>query len=202
MRANKVCTGASMSLDGYIAGPEETGFDKLFRWYSNGTVRVPTTRDDLTFTMSPVSVEAWRGTVERTGALVVGRRLFDLTSGWEGNHPIGCPVVVLTHQVPEDWPYEDAPFTFVTDGIESAVERAKKLAGPGRTVTVNGGTIARQCLDARLLDEVWIDLVPVLLGAGTPFFDQLKNVPVELEGPLSMAQGIGVTHLRYRVRYP
>ncbi|MFJ9031791.1 dihydrofolate reductase family protein [Streptomyces sp. NPDC102274] len=202
MRTNKVCTGASMSLDGYITGPEETGFDKLFRWYSNGSVRVPTARDDLTFTMSPVSVEAWRGTVRRTGALVVGRRLFDLTSGWEGNHPIGCPVVVLTHHVPEDWPYEDAPFTFVTDGIESAVERARELAGPGRTVAVNGGTIARQCLDARLLDEVWIDLVPVLLGAGTPFFDRLKNVPVELEGPLSMAQGIDVTHLRYRVRYP
>ncbi|MFI5755088.1 dihydrofolate reductase family protein [Streptomyces sp. NPDC051569] len=196
-----VHTSASMSLDGYIAGPGGSGFDRLFAWYGNGEVPVPTAQDDRTFTMSPVSAEAWHATVARTGALVVGRRLFDLTSGWGGNHPIGCPVVVVTHSVPADWPHRDAPFTFVTDGIESAVERAKALAGD-KAVGVNGGTIASQCLNARLLDEVWVDLVPVLLGGGTPLFDRLTHVPVELDGPLSIAQGTGVTHLRYRVRYP
>jgi dihydrofolate reductase len=110
-------------------------------------------------------------------------------------------VVVLTHKVPDGWPREDAPFTFVTDGIENAVAKAKELAGD-KVVGVNGGTIASQCLEARLLDEVWIDLVPVLLGGGTPFFDQLRNVPVELEGPVSVVEGVDVTHLRYRVRYP
>jgi dihydrofolate reductase len=91
------------------------------------------------------------------------------------------PVVVVTHSVPEGWPREDAPFTFVTDGIESAIEQAKAIAGD-KAVGVNGGMIARQCLDAGLLDEIRVDLVPVLLGGGTPFFEQLETAPVELEG--------------------
>jgi len=81
-----------------------------------------------------------------------------------------------------------------------AIEQAKALAGD-KVVGVNGGTIARQCLNAGLLDEIYVDLVPVLLGAGTPFFDQLKDAPVELEGPISVVEGTDVTHLRYRVRY-
>ena len=75
----------------------------------------------------------------------------------------------------------------MTDGIESAIEQAKALAGD-KFVVVNGGTIASQCLDARLLDEIWVDLVPVLLGGGTSFFDELKNAPVELEGPISISR--------------
>jgi dihydrofolate reductase len=108
-------------------------------------------------------------------------------------------VVVVTHSVPEGWPRDGAPFSFVTEGIEAAVEQAKSLAG-GKVVGVNGGTIASQCLNAGLLDEIWVDLVPVLLGDGTPFLDQLKAAPVELEGPISVVQGTDVTHLRYRVR--
>jgi dihydrofolate reductase len=195
----KVSTGASMSLDGYIAGPGETGFEHLFKWYGNGEVEVPTTQPEMTLRMSPASAEHWRRLVEDTGALVVGRKLFDSTGGWGGNHPMGRPVVVVTHSVPDGWPRPDAPFTFVTDGIERAVEQAKALAGD-RRVGVNGGTIASQCLNARLLDEIWVDLVPVLLGAGTPFFDHLKDAPVELEGPTSVVQGTDVTHLCYRVR--
>ena len=195
----RVCTGASMSLDGYIAGPQETGFEHLFKWYGNGDVVVPTTHEELTMRLSPASAEHFRTIIDTTGAIVVGRRLFDLTGGWGGNHPMGCPVVVLTHSVPDGWPREGAPFTFVTDGIEAAVERARELAGE-KVVGVNGGTIARQCLDAGLLDEIWVDLVPVLLGGGTPFFAELGRAPVELEGPISVVEGIEVTHLRYRVR--
>jgi dihydrofolate reductase len=102
--------------------------------------------------------------------------------------------------VPDGWPRADSPFTFVTDGIDSAIEKAKALTGE-KVVGVNGDTIARQCLNAGLLDEIWVDLVPVLLGGGTPFFDQLEDAPVELEGPTSVVQGTDVTHLRYRVRY-
>ena len=194
----KVFTGASMSLDGYISGPADTGFEHLFRWYGNGDVAVPTTHPDMTLQLSAVSAEHWRGLVASTGAIVVGRRLFDSTGGWGGNHPIGVPLVVVTHSVPDGWPREDAPFTFVSEGIEAAIEQAKALAG-GKVVGVNGGTIARQCLDAGLLDEIWVDLVPVLLGGGTPFFEQLGTAPVPLEGPVSVQEGTAVTHLRYRV---
>jgi dihydrofolate reductase len=196
---SKVFTGASMSLDGYISGPAETGFEHLFKWYGNGDVVVPTTKPDMTFRMSEASAAHFRSIIDNTGALVVGRRLFDSMGAWGGNHPMGRPVVVVTHSVPDGWPREDAPFTFATDGIESAIENAKALAGD-KVVGVNGGTIARQCLNAGLLDEIWVDLVPVLLGGGTPFFDRLKDVPVELEGPISVVQGTDVTHLRYRVR--
>ncbi|GAA3445045.1 dihydrofolate reductase family protein [Planomonospora venezuelensis] len=196
---SKVYTAASMSLDGFISGPGETGFEHLFAWYGNGDTAVQTANPEMTFHPSAVSAEHVRSLFEDTGALVVGRKLFDQTGGWGGTHPMDRPVVVVTHNVPEGWPREDAPFTFVTDGIESAVERAKAIAGD-RAVGVNGGTIARQCLDAGLLDEIWIELVPVLLGGGTPFFEQLGNAPVVLEGPVSVVEGTGVTHLRYRVR--
>jgi dihydrofolate reductase len=197
----KIYTGASVSLDGYIAGPEESGFEHLFKWLGNGDVVVPTTDPELTMRMTEVNADHWHGVVDMTGALVVGRKLFDLTNGWGGNHPMGRPVVVVTHQLPEGWPRDDAPFSFVTDGIEAAVERAMALAGD-KVVGVNGGTIASQCLDAGLLDEIWVDLVPVLLGGGTSYFSELRRVPVELEGPISVVEGADVTHLRYRVRYP
>jgi dihydrofolate reductase len=195
----KIFTGASMSLDGYISGPGETGFEHLFKWYDNGDVAVPTTKPDMTWHMSAVGAEHMRSLTDRTGALVVGRKLFDFTNGWDGNHPLGQPVVVVTHSVPDGWPREDAPFTFVTDGIESAIDQATALAD-GKAVGVNGGTIARQCLNAGLLDEIWVDLVPVLLGDGTPFFDELIGAPVELEGPVSVVEDRDVTHLRYLVR--
>jgi dihydrofolate reductase len=195
----KVFTGASMSLDGYISGPAETGFEHLFKWYGNGDVAVPTADPGMTLQMTAVSADHWRAVRDMTGAIVVGRKLFDFTNGWGGNHPLGVPVVVLTHSVPDGWPREDAPFTFVSEGIERAVEVAKELAGD-KVVGLNGGMIARQALDAGLLDEIWVDLVPVLLGAGTPFFSELAKAPVELEGPISNVQGTDVTHLRYRVK--
>jgi dihydrofolate reductase len=195
---SKIYTGASMSLDGYVSGPNESGFEHLFKWYSSGDVEVPTTKPEMTLRMTQVSADHWRAIIDMTGALVVGRKLFDFTGGWGGNHPMGLPVVVLTHMPPEDWP-ADTPFRFVTDGIEAAVATAKELAGD-KGVGLNSGRIASQALDAGLLDEIWVDLVPVLLGGGTPFFDQLGTAPVELEGPVSVAEGTDVTHLRYRVR--
>lgn len=196
---SKVVTGASMSLDGYISGPNESGFDQLFQWYGNGDIEIPTTHPELNFRVTEASADHLQTFIDMTGALVVGRKLFDFTDGWGGNHPLGRPVVVVTHSVPDGWPREDAPFTFVTDGIESAIDQAKKLAGD-RLVGVNGGTIASQCLNAGLLDEIWVDLVPVLLGDGTPFFDSLRGVPVVLDGPIENVQGNRVTHMRFTVR--
>ena len=125
----KVYTGASMSLDGYIAGYDGSGFDQLFQWYGNGDVSVPTADPGMTFSLTPESAAHWAAIREQTAVLVVGRRLFDFTNGWNGNHPLGLPVVVVTHAAPEDWAHPDAPFTFVSGGIEAAIARAQEIAG-------------------------------------------------------------------------
>jgi dihydrofolate reductase len=194
----KVFTSASMSLDGYVAGPAESGFDHLFGWYGNGDMEVPTAQPERTFRMTGTSARHFREILSRTGALVVGRRLFDLTNGWDGVHPLGVPVVVLSHRPPPEWVTGGSMFTFVSGGIGEAVRLARGIAGT-RDVGVNAGTVARQCLDAGLLDEIWVDLVPVLLGAGVPFFPELTAAPVELDGPM-VIEGDHVTHLRYTLR--
>jgi dihydrofolate reductase len=195
----KVITGATMSIDGYIAGPGESGFDLLFQWYGNGDVQVPTGHPDMTFRTSAASARHLKELNESLGALVVGRHLYDFVNGWGGRHPLDVTTVVLTHRLPADRPVADENFVFVTEGIEAAVAKAREIAGDSN-VGVNGGQMARQCLDAGLLDEVHVDLVPVLLGGGTPFFSELGTKPVQLEGPVSVVEGTGVTHLKYVVR--
>ncbi|HEV8423812.1 MAG TPA: dihydrofolate reductase family protein [Actinomycetes bacterium] len=190
----------SMSLDGFVADPSDQ-VGPLFDWYGNGEVEVPTAYPERwTFRTSAASARYLRESFDRVGALVAGRRLFDIGRWGEHGHPFGVPVFVVTHSVPEGWPRDDAPlpFTFVTDGVESAVEQAKATAGAGG-VGVAGPSIIQQCLNAGLLDEVRIDLVPVLLGEGIRYFDNLSNAPVALEGP-SVIEGTGVTHLIYRVK--
>ena len=198
----KVKTGATVSLDGFIAGPDDTGFDKLFKWYHAGDVEVPMPDSTAQVPASRVSAETaelMRREMDGWGALVVGRHLYDLTKGWNGRHPLGVTTVVLTHNPPPDRPRADENFVFVTEGIEAAVATAKEIAGD-KDVAVNGGQMARQAIEAGLLDEVGVDLVPVVLGDGTPLFADLNSGPLEFEGPYLEVQGIGVTHLRYRVR--
>ena len=195
----KVSTGATMSLDGYIAGPEESGFDLLFQWYDNGDVRLPSASPDV----PPPRISAASATLvkpewENAGALVVGRYLYDMTHAWGGRHPMDVTTVVLTHRRPADRQEDDENFVFVTEGIEAAVARARELAGE-KNVVVNGGQMARQCLEAGLLDEVGVELVPVLLGGGKTLFGELGSTPVRFEGPVTVVEGVGVTHLRYRV---
>ncbi|GGT63899.1 dihydrofolate reductase family protein [Actinomadura citrea] len=191
----KVITSASMSLDGYISGPGESGFEHLFGWHRTGDVEVATARPDMAFKVTPQTGEHLRRLVDGTGALVVGRKLFDLTQGWGGSHPFGGPVFVVTHTAPDAWPHQG--FTFVTDGVESAVRQAAEVAG-GKAVGVAAGDMARQALAAGLIDEFWVDLVPVLLGGGTPFFNAVTDVPLVLDDP-DVVQGRGVTHLVYRL---
>ncbi|MDG4822858.1 dihydrofolate reductase family protein [Asanoa sp. WMMD1127] len=194
----KVSTGASMSIDGYVSGPGETGFEHLFAWYGNGDVEMPTGNPEMTFRMTQQSYDHQKAWTGEMGALVVGRKLFDMTNAWGGMHPLQVPTVVLTHNPPAG--FEDNKwFAFETGGIEAAITKAYELGG-GKTVGLNSGTIASQALDAGLVDEVWVDLVPVILGGGTPFFSQLGNIPVELEGPLEAVQGNRVTHLRFKVK--
>ncbi|MEU5979987.1 dihydrofolate reductase family protein [Streptomyces sp. NPDC047315] len=197
---SKVTTGATMSLDGYIAGPQESGFDLLFQWYGNGDVEIPTASPDVPpLRVSAASAEVVTKEWGNTGALVVGRHLYDMTNAWGGRHPMDVPVVVLTHRRPEDRPEDDENFVFVTEGIEAAVARAKELAG-AKDVVVNGGQMARQCLEAGLLDEFGVALVPVVLGDGKKLFGELGTAPVQFDGPVEVVEGTGVTHLRYRVK--
>lgn len=193
---SKVIANMSMSLDGFVADPSD-GIDHLFGWYGSGEVTVPTAVEWATFRTSEASARVLRDALEGVGAVLAGRRVFDLTSGWQGAHPMGVPVFVVTHEEPADWAHKDAPFTFVTDGIESAVAKAKAVAGD-KIVAVASPTIAQQCLDAGLLDGIKVDLVPVLLGKGIPFFANLANSPIRLDGP-EVVEGVGVTHLSYRV---
>ena len=192
-----ISTGASVSLDGYISGPGESGFEHLFAYMAAGDVEVPTAQPQMTLRMTPENARFQRELLARTGAIVVGRHLYDMTGAWGGTHPMGCPVVVLTHNPPAEAP--SSQFHYVTSGIEEAVATAARLAD-GREVGLNAGRVARQALAAGLLDEVWISLVPVFLGGGTPFFPDLAgDAPLLLDGP-EVTPGTGVTHLHYRVR--
>lgn len=198
-----VNAGAAMSLDGFIADPSgEVG--PLFDWYFNGDVEFPTVGGRWVFKTSEASAHHLREIWSSAGALVVGRGEFDKTHAWGGLHPLGVPVFVLTHRPPAEWPFpetpptQEAPFTFVADGIESAVAQAQAVAGD-KVVGVNPGSIAGQALDAGLLDEVWVELVPVLLGDGIRFFGDVAKPPVLFDDP-RVIEGNTVTHLIYTIK--
>jgi dihydrofolate reductase len=198
----RVISSAAMSLDGYIAEDDNT-IGHLFDWLQNGSVEVPSASGDITFHMSPPSAEYWKQWVDGLGALVCGRTLFDFTEGWRGRHTVDVPVVVVTHQVPTDWvdAHPDAPFHFVTDGVAAAVAKAQAIAGD-RTVAVTAGIIAGQCLELGLLDAVAIDLVPVVMGKGRPYFGELSVDNLTLGDPSTCLQGDRVTHLVFPVTSP
>ena len=199
----KVATGLTMSLDGFIAGPNDgpehplgEGGMRLFDWYSSGDTEYAMPGTDMVVRVSQQSADMLGEAHSKMGALVTGRRTFDITNGWGGNPPLGVPSFVVTHTVPEDWVYEGSPYTFVTEGVESAVERAKEAAGE-KDVAVGAASIAQQCIRAGLLDEIHIDLVPVLLGDGVRLFDNLGG-QVELERT-EIIEAPEVTHMTFRV---
>jgi dihydrofolate reductase len=186
----------SMSLDGYVADLED-GVDEVFDWYFSGDVDVPTSDPNFTFHVSPASAEHLRALKNDVGAMLTGRRTSDRAGAWGGQHPFGVPAFVVTHQMPEGWPRSDSSVHFITDGLESAVAQAKAAAGT-KFVGMHGADTIRQCLDAGLLDEIRVDLVPLLLGSGIRLFDRVENAPLTLGNP-TVVEGVGVTHLSYPV---
>ncbi|MCW2786993.1 MAG: dihydrofolate reductase [Marmoricola sp.] len=199
-----VITHAVASLDGYIADPaDEVG--PLFDWYFNGDVDLYGGQGGWKFQVSRASFEYvdpfWRS----CGAMVIGRRLFDLTNGWNGVPSVGDRVFVVTHQAPTDWVpsetlhAEDAPFTFVTTGVADAIAQAVAVAGD-RVVAVAAGDVGGQVIAAGLADEVAIDQVPVVLGSGRSYFGSGLGPTYLLEDPHVVVRGERVLHLRYRVR--
>ena len=194
----KVIAIMSMSLDGYVADAND-GVAEVFAWYFSGDVEVPTASgtSDMTFRVSAPSADHLRGLVPEIGAMLTGRRTFEVADGWGGQHPWAVPAFIATHEVPDGWPRPGSTVQFVTDGIESAVARAKSAAG-SKSVGVHGARTIQQCLNAGLLDEIHVDLAAVLLGAGVRLFDHLADTPVVLGNP-TVVTGVGVTHLRYPV---
>jgi dihydrofolate reductase len=193
----KVVAIMSMSLDGFVADRND-GVGEVFDWYFNsGDVEFKTGGSDpMTFRVSPASAEHLRVLWSELGAVLTGRRTFDVANGWGGNHAWG-PAFVLAHRVPDGWPRPDSSVHFVTDGLESAVSQAKAAAGD-KNVGVHGADTIQQLLNAGLLDELSIDISTVLLGSGVRLFENLERTPAFIGNPKVIA-GAGVTHLRYVV---
>ena len=184
----------SMSVDGFVAGPRDgpgnelgDGGHRLHEWFLADT----DAGRQLTGASRDVMDEAMS-----TGAVVVGRRTFELAGGWEGDHHDGVPIFVLSRHRPDpamQWP----AVTYVPD-VTAAVHAAKDAAGD-KDVLVHGARTAQLALAAGVLDEVQIHLVPVLLGQGRRLFDDMPPDRVELQ-LVRADDGPGVQHLRYRVR--
>ena len=194
---SKLIAIMSMSLDGYVADRND-GVAEVFDWYMNsGNVEIHTGgADPMTFKVSEPSAKHIRDLFSSLGAVLTGRRTFEVANGWGGNHAWG-PAFVLTHQIPDGWPRPDSTVHFVTDGLESAVEQAKAAAGD-KSVGVHGADTIQQLLNAGLLDELNIDVAAVLLGDGVRLFVHLEHTPRMLPTPTVIA-GVGVTHLHYVV---
>jgi dihydrofolate reductase len=173
------------------------GGERLLAWYGAGDTEYRLPGSDMVFMVSAQTADYLAETRATTGALVFGRRTFDLNHGWGGKHPLDVPVFVLGGSVPDEWVYEGSPFTFVSEGLESAVEQAKAVAG-AKDVGVGAASIVQQCIKGGLLDAIHLDLVPVLLGGGVSLFDHLGIGPIDLQCT-RVIEGTGVTHLTYRV---
>lgn len=191
----KVLTHMTMSLDGYIAEPDDQ-VGELFDWYGAGEVSVASANERVAFDVDAASADLLGELIDGAGALVCGRRLFDITDGWSDNHPVGAPVVVVTHDAPADaarWPR-----TAFVDSVQAAITKAREIAGE-KDVTIASANVVQQALDLDLVDEVCVSLVPVLFGEGIPYFSELKRGHVVLEDPV-VVQGRRALHLRYPVR--
>ena len=189
-----VIADMTMSLDGYIADPDGRA-DRLFGWFFGGDTEVPTPDPGVSFRTTEESAEVLRDALAGVGAIVGGRDYFDMAEGWGGSPPMGVPAFIVTHRPPpEDWPADNDMIHFVHDGIESAIARARQVAGD-KIVAVATPSTTRQAYEAGLLDGLSVHMVPVLLGDGIPWF---AGIDADLEGP-SVVASSGVTHLSYRV---
>jgi dihydrofolate reductase len=208
----KVVVALTMSLDGFIAGsndgtdqPLGDGGMRLFDWYFDGDTAIERYQQAADrgvpvppFKLSRSSAKVFDDLINNTGAVVTGRRTYDISNAWGGNGPLpGLPLFIVTHTVAAHVPQGDSRYTFVTDGVASAIEQAKAAAGD-KYVCLMGGSVPQQCLRAGLLDEIQIHLVPVLLGAGVRLFDHLGSKKIELE-IVRVIDSPGVAHLRFRV---
>jgi dihydrofolate reductase len=187
----KVVIDKSMSLDGYITGPNPTkdqalgeGGEVIFAWMMAPQPEEPAA--DGRRAVSEEYDEVLGDTMESSGAVIMGKRMFEM---------IDSPVFVMTHEVREPFIAGKTPFTFVNDGPESALHQAMEAAGD-KGIGVAGGNVCQQFIEAGLVDEISVHLVPVFLGGGVRLFDHLSPMQFECTG---IRAGNGVTHLTYRL---
>jgi len=196
---SKLVLYMSMSLDGFVAGPNDgpgnglgDGGHRLHEWFlTGGDPDRKRAVDHLAGANRVVMDEAMS-----TGAVIVGRRTFELADGWGGDHHDGVQIFVLSRHEPNSslrWP----GVTYVRDVVSAA--RMAKDAAAGKDVLVHGATTAQLALTAGVLDDLQIHLIPVLLGQGRRLFANLAPEHIELELVRAL-DGPGATHLRYRTR--
>ena len=193
----RVVMQAVVSVDGYIAHTDDS-VGPLFDWYGNGDVTVHA-NDKWSFDVSRASAEYLRPFWDDVRCTVIGRHLFDTTDGWAGVPAAGDHLVVVTHRpLPQEWlaRFPDAPF-HTAGSVERGIALAKELAGDG-LVCVTAGDVGGQAFAAGLVDEVAMDVVPVVLGAGKRFFGSHTGT-VLLNDPDAVVQGDRVLHLHYTV---
>jgi len=194
----------TMSLYGFVAGPQDgpdnplgkQGGDAIFDWYMSGTTEFRSPQ----FKPEPgANLEEVKRMYAESGAYVFGRKTYDITNGWNGRHPVnGAPVFILTHHPPKDDDVPKGPsnITFVTDGIEHALQLAKAAAGD-KDVKLGGSSPGQQALEAGLVDEILVHVAPYLLGDGVRLFDRFSK-GIRLE-KLNVHDGPLATHIRYRI---
>jgi len=213
--AQRVVVDISMSLDGFIAGPNPTleeplgtGGERLHEWI----LRLASWRERHGESGGARNAddEVVAESLAATGAVVMGRRMFSGGEGaweddpnadgwWGDTPPFRAPVFVVTHHAREPQEMtEGTTFKFVTEGVESAVEQARNAASDKNVLVAGGASLAQQVLSAGMLDQMQIHLVPALLGDGTRLLDHLESTDVELE-PTRVIESPAVTHLQYRV---
>lgn len=184
---------AVVSVDGYIADAHDD-VGPLFEWYFNGDADIV---DGGPFKVSEASAGYVRPMWESIGSMVIGRHLFDLTNGWEGRPPTGHHVVVISHRPKPDGWHPEASYHF-TDDLTAGVARARELAG-GRMVALAAGRMGGQAMALGLVDQVAMDVVPVVFGSGKRYFGDVSDQYL-LEDPDVVIRGERVLHLRYQVR--
>jgi dihydrofolate reductase len=195
----RVVMQAVVSVDGYIAYPDDS-VGPLFDWYFNGDTELSATASGWTFPVSRTSAEYLQPIWDAIKVTVIGRHLFDTTNGWDGKPAAGDELVVVTHRpLPQEWlaAHPDAPF-HTADSVEAGIALAKELAGDG-LVDVPAGDLGGQAFSAGLVDEVAMDVVPVVLGEGVRFFGSHTGT-VLLDDPDRVVQGDRVLHLHYTVK--
>ncbi|WP_174612722.1 dihydrofolate reductase family protein [Virgibacillus ihumii] len=194
----KVVIDMSISLDGFVAGPNDNpkqplgeNAEVLHNWLFSGD---QVSQVNEFFKLSEANRVVHDKSLINAGAMIVGRGTYDIVNGWGGSHPNkGVPVFVVTHRGPETIAEGTTPFTFVSDGVVSAVKKAKAVSGD-KEIGVAGANISQQCLKAGLVDEIFVHIVPVTLGKGKRLFEEFTSLEI-----VEVINASDVTHIRYKV---